>query len=219
MQNYQINFENNWDYENGFYLSCATGRIGKFLNHLEIYKKILQLPRDILEFGVYKGASLMRLLAFRELLENTSSRKIIAFDAFGKFPNKLSLNSDVNFVENFEKIGGYGISMEHLNECIIKKGFTNYELIKGDINNTLPEWLSINQQKRFSLIHIDVDVYEPSLTILKKTWDKLIPGGILMLDDWGTVEGETRAVEEFFNGKYHIRKPNFYHIPSYIIKE
>lgn len=218
MENYQIDFNNTWEYENGFYLSCSTGRIGKLLNHLEIYKKILNLPGDILEFGVYKGTSLMRLMAFRELLENQSSRKIIGFDTFGEFPKKLSMDSDVKFVENFEKQGGYGISEEHLNQCILEKGYSNYELIKGDIIYTLTEWLSKNPQKRFSLIHIDVDVYEPSLVILKETYEKLVPGGILMMDDWGTVEGETRAVEEFFNGKFKVQKPNYYHIPSYIIK-
>jgi len=39
------------------------------LNHLEIYKQIIPLPGDVLEFGVYKGSSFTRLIAFRDLLE------------------------------------------------------------------------------------------------------------------------------------------------------
>ena len=67
MSHYKVNKSMKWDYENGFYLTCETGRIGKLLNHLEIYKKIMDLPGDILEFGVYKGTSLVRLLTFRDL--------------------------------------------------------------------------------------------------------------------------------------------------------
>ncbi len=219
MSNYKIDPSKKWDYENGFYLTCETGRLGKFLNHLEIYKKILSLPGDILEFGVYKGASIMRLFAFRELLETESSRKIIGFDAFGKFPKNLTLESDLEFVDKFEDNGGDGISVEDLTNCIKAKKYSNYELIPGDINVTLPKWLKEHPEKRFSLIHIDVDVYEPTKTILENAYSNLVPGGVLMLDDWGTVEGETRAVEEFFGSSLKLQKPIHYHIPAFIIKE
>ena len=82
MDNYKVDISKKWDFENGFYLTCEKSRIGKFLNHLEIYKQIIDLPGDVLEFGVYKGASISRLLAFRDLLENEFSRKIIGFDIF-----------------------------------------------------------------------------------------------------------------------------------------
>ena len=47
MENYTVDASKKWDYENGFYLTCETSRIGKLLNHLEIYNKILELPGDI----------------------------------------------------------------------------------------------------------------------------------------------------------------------------
>ena len=218
MSNYKVDHSQKWEYENGFYLTCETGRIGKFLNHMEIYKQIINLPGNILEFGVYKGTSLMRLFAFRELFENQFSRKIIGFDAFGRFPKNLQLETDVEFVKKFEGSGGEGISLEDLKYCLNQKNYVNYELVRGDINTTLPAWLQSHPEQRFSLIHIDVDVYEPSMTVLKNAYEKLVPGGILMLDDWGTVEGETKAIEEFFDGNFQIQKPRFYHIPSYIVK-
>jgi len=69
MDNYKINYNEKYEYENGFYLTCDTGRIGKLMNHLEIYKKIIDLPGDVIEFGVFKGGSLVRLLSYRELLK------------------------------------------------------------------------------------------------------------------------------------------------------
>jgi hypothetical protein len=195
MENYTVDQSKKWDYENGFYLTCETSRIGKLLNHLEIYKKILELPGDILEFGVYKGTSLVRLLSFRNLLENENSRKVYGFDIFGKFPNSLELESDRKFVQNFEHAGGYGISKNELEMHLDNKGFKNYELVEGDILKTIPEFLANNPSGKFSLLHIDVDVYEPTKVILENLWDRVVKGGIVMLDDYGTVEGETKAVD------------------------
>ena len=40
-----------------------------------------------------------------------------------------------------------------------------------------------------------------------------------MLDDYGVIEGETKAVDEFFSGKnIQINRPRFNDTPSYIIK-
>ncbi len=219
MKHYTVDTDKKWDYENGFYLTCETGRIGKFLNHLEIYKKIIGLPGDVLEFGVYKGTSFVRLISFRDLLEHTDNRKLIGFDAFGKFPDELGLESDKTFVANFEGAGGYGISKEELEAHLQKKGSSNYELIEGDIHKTLPEFIKTNPDMKIALLHIDVDVYEPSKLILELLWDNIVPGGILMLDDYNTVEGETKAVDEFFQGQdIEILKMPYYHIPSYIVK-
>lgn len=107
MHNYTADPSKKWEYENGFYLTCETNRIGKFLNHLEIYKLILGLPGEILEFGVFKGTSLVRLLTFRSLLESDYSRKVTGFDVFGQFPRDQDLESDRKFVENFEGTAGY----------------------------------------------------------------------------------------------------------------
>jgi len=220
MKNYSVDLSKKWDYENGFYLTCETGRIGKFLNHLEIYKKIIDLPGDILEFGVYKGTSFVRLLSFRDLLENNSSRRVTGFDIFGKFPDDLELVSDKEFVERFENSGGYGISKLELEKHLKNKGITNFELIEGDIKNTIPEFIKNNPSLKISLLHIDVDVYEPTKVILENLWSKIVKGGILVLDDYGTVEGETKAVDEFFNDmNIKIYKPKYYHIPSYIVKQ
>lgn len=178
------------------------------------------MPGDVLEFGVYKGTSIVRLLSFRDLLENEASRKIFGFDVFGKFPENLELESDKQFVQKFENAGGYGIRKKELEFHLDAKGFKNYELIEGDILQTIPEFIAKNRHRKIALLHIDVDVYEPTKMILENLWDNVVKGGILMLDDYGTVEGETKAVDEFFkNRDIVIHKPKYNHIPSYIVKK
>ena len=75
-----------FEYENGFILTSKPYRLGNIMAHYELYKKIINLPGDVVELGVFKGNSLIQFATFRELLENEGSRKIIGFDIFGKFP-------------------------------------------------------------------------------------------------------------------------------------
>ncbi len=213
------NLKNAWDYENGFYLSSKPNRLNKLIAHYELYKKIVQLPGDILEFGVYKGASLIRFASFRNLLENSDSRKIIGFDAFGKFP--VSDNAQDNkFIENFENQGGDGINKENLELFLDMKGFKNNTLlVKGNIFDTLNNYLLENPHTKVSLLHIDVDVYDATSFVIKTLYDRVVKGGIIIFDDYNAVAGATRAIDEFLADKPEkIQKLNCCYIPSFIEK-
>ena len=99
--------ESAWDSENAFYWFSHPTRISKLLAHFEIYKQIVDIPGDVIEFGVYKGASLIRLATFRKILENDFARRVIGFDMFGKFPqNASNAPSDVAFIAKCENEGG-----------------------------------------------------------------------------------------------------------------
>lgn len=209
------------DYENGFYLTSDARRIPKIIAHYELYKSIVGLTGHVVEFGVYKGASFIRWCNFRNVLESEASRKIIGFDAFGKFPAQ-SDRDDSRFIEGFEKSGGEGIPVPELQKSLESKGFGNTELVAGDISKTLPKYLEENPELRFSLIHIDVDVYEPTRVILNSIYDRLVPGGLVVLDDYGIISGETRAVDEFIQSRDLdglIEKLPISHTPSFIRKD
>jgi Macrocin-O-methyltransferase (TylF) len=206
-------------YENGFYLTSKHDRFGKFLAHYELYKKIVDLPGNIIECGVFKGNSLIRFASFRELLENSYSRKLIGFDIFGEFP-ETSFEADKKFLDRFTKsAGSESISKDELESVMSFKNFTNVELVKGDINQTVPEYVKEHPELKIALLHIDTDVYEPAVTILNSFFDHVVRGGLIVLDDYGTFPGETKAVDEFIKTRdLSIRKLPFYQVPSYIIK-
>jgi len=214
-------FDNNKDfyYENGFYLTSKITRIAKILAHYELYKMIIDLPGQIIECGVFKGVSLIRFATFRDLFESPYSRKIIGFDIFGKFP--LSGNKQDNeFAKRHDEITGYGISVEELTRVFEYKQISNFELVKGDINETIPEYVDKHPELKISLLHIDTDVYKPTKTILENLWGKVVRNGIVILDDYATIAGETNAVDEFFKNKgIKINKFSFAMTPCYIIKE
>ncbi|MEO8183033.1 MAG: TylF/MycF/NovP-related O-methyltransferase [Deltaproteobacteria bacterium] len=209
--------ERSFEYENGFYLTSPLSRIGKLLGHYELYKRITQLPGEIVECGVYKGASLLRFLSFRELLESPDSRKLIAFDAFGRFPETAD-SEDTAFIERFAQAGGDGISVAELRRILTHKGFRNTELVAGDINRTLPDYVKAHLELRIALLHVDVDCYEPTVTILEQLFDRMVPGGLVVFDDYGKVAGETRAVDEFLRQHpRQLQKLSICHVPTYLV--
>lgn len=214
----ETNISNSWDYENGFYLTSPVNRMGKQLAQYELYKKIVNIPGEVLEFGVYKGASIIRFATYRELLENTYSRKIIGFDIFGEFP-KTDNDDDNKFIQRFEEQGGNGISKEALEDFIKHKKINNIELIKGNVFDTLDEFLEKNKQIKISLLHLDLDVYKPTKFILEKLYERMVPGGIIVFDDYGTVKGATDAIDEFLKEKNKkIEKLSLCYIPSFVVK-
>lgn len=81
------NFDESFRYENGFYLTATLERFSKFATHMDLYKKIAYIPGEVVECGVFKGASLARFVKFRKLFENSVSRRVIGFDTFASFPS------------------------------------------------------------------------------------------------------------------------------------
>ncbi|KXI27920.1 TylF/MycF/NovP-related O-methyltransferase [Paraglaciecola hydrolytica] len=207
--------DNPFEYENGFYITSHPSRMGKLLAHYELYKLITHLPGHIFEFGVHKGCSLIRFATFRELLESPYSRKIYGFDTFTSFP-KTDSDLDNGFIDMFAEVAGQPISKAQLMACLDSKKLLNIELIEGNILQSLPEFIAARPETKAALIHIDVDVYQPSKVILEEMVKRMVPGGIIVLDDYGTVEGETRAVDEFFNHHAKVEKLPISHIPCFI---
>ena len=216
---------NNWTYENFFYLTSKKLRILKILDHYEIYKKIFNVKGDVVECGVFKGASLIRLLTFRDLYENSKKRKVYGFDAFGKFPrpkNKkiLTKKNDTKFAKNHDTKIGIGISVQKLKHYINKKNITNYQLIKGDVNKTVPDFIKKNKKIKIALLHLDLDIYEPTFNVLNYLYKYVVRNGIILLDDYSHIKGATKAINDFFkNKKIKINKASKFGRPYYIVKK
>ncbi len=212
--------EKRFQYENGFYATADPSRFSKFVSHLEFFKRTADVRGEIVEFGVFKGNSLFRWIKFRDLLEQTSSRKIIGFDIFGDFPealfeeDKLKRDAFVN-----ETKGGKSISYEEIISLLKDQNlYKNVDLIKGDILETLDVYLDNNPHLKISLLHIDVDLYEPTKYILERLYSKVTKGGIIVLDDYGAFAGTNKAVDDFFDNQIEVKKLPYSNAISYLVK-
>ncbi len=210
-----------FDIENSFYLRSDPYRLGKLLGQYELYKRIVDLPGAIVECGVFKGVSLVRWATFRHLLETAECRKIIGFDAFGSFPSDgLMRDDDVDFAATHdEQSGGQGISADTLSRHLEAKGFKNFDLVPGNVFDTIGPYFSQNEHEKIALLHLDVDVHAPTKHALEMLYDRVSSGGLILVDDYGTVSGATVAIDDFVAERgLKIRKAAYYKIPAYIEK-
>jgi Macrocin-O-methyltransferase (TylF) len=213
-------FDAAFDHENAFYLSSDPSRLGKLLAHYELFRRTVELQGAIIECGVFKGASLVRLATFRELFGGAHSKPIVGFDIYGEFP-ETTHEPDKAVRQSFvDQAGSESIGDDQLHEVLDRKGIgANVELVKGDITQTVPEYIEAHPALMISLLNLDTDIYEPATTILEHLWPRIVPGGILMLDDFGVFPGETTAARDYFkDDPVEYRKLPYNTTPTYVVK-
>lgn len=59
------------------------------------------------------------------------------------------------------------------------------------------------EANKFALVHVDVDLYEPTLAAFEFFYPRLVPGGMMVCDDYGfaSCPGARKAVDEYFSGR------------------
>ena len=65
----------------------------------------------------------------------------------------------------------------------------------------MPEYLGANPSLLISLLHIDVDIYTPTLSTLESCLERMPKGAVILFDELCShaYPGETIAVREFFS--------------------
>jgi O-methyltransferase len=151
----------------------------------QLLNLVLHLDGDFAECGAYKGAS--AFLMCRAL--RGTGQLVHLFDSFQGLPKPDHRDGEY-WVE-----GALPASEEELHRAL--SGFGNYAVYPGWI----PARFVDVADKRFSFVHIDVDLYRPTLDSLVFFYKRMITGGILLMDDYGfkTCPGAKQAADEFFS--------------------
>jgi hypothetical protein len=181
----------------------------RFLAHYELFRMTLDLPGDIVELGVYRGATLMSWANFLEVRNmGDRAKQVIGFDnwrGFTAFDAK-----DGRAEPRVDKvIGGYDAAVfeQQLKEAIgifDRDRFIPYKprviLVDGEIEQTVPRFVEENPGLRISLMHVDCDLYRPTRVAMETLWPRVVRGGVVVFDDYGVRpwEGESTAVDEYF---------------------
>lgn len=161
-------------------------------------------PGEIIEAGTALGGS-----AIVMALAKSPKRRMTVYDAFEMIPPPSDKDGD-DVHERYAKIrqgrskgiGGetyYGYRDNLLGEVTasferygVPVDSSNVELVKGYFEDTLRD------SGLVALAHLDADWYESTMTCLQRIEPNLVPGGRLVIDDYGTWSGCTRAVDEYF---------------------
>lgn len=177
---------------------------------MEIFGRVKHLPGEIVECGVYRGQSLG---LFRLLLEiychGDSLKRVIGFDTFQGL-TKLEKPDGGKLDEFDRKEGGWDAGqflpfLESALELAQRDSYlprlSRVELIKGDVCQTIPEYLKVNPGLRICLLNLDMDIYKPTKFALETLFPRVVPGGIIILDEYAMrgFPGESAALDEFLS--------------------
>lgn len=179
--------------------------IARFLSRYEVFKKVLDIPGNVIECGVLSGGGLFSFAHISTILEPYNQlRKIIGFDTFEGFPSISEIDKEGS--SKFLNIGSYSDDCydELLELSVIHNDFrllnreNNIEIVKGDICSTVPEYVKKNPQLVVSLLFLDVDLYEPTKVALEYFVPRMPKGALIAFDELNYEEfpGETVAVNE-----------------------
>lgn len=138
-----------------------------------------KIPGDIAEVGVYRGGSA------RLMCEARGSRTLYLFDTFEGLPSTDSLDS--RFAG-----GQYASSFEAVRTYLA--AFPRVHIYKG----LFPETSGSIMKKRFSFVHLDVDLYQPTRDSLEFFYPRINSGGMFLIHDYLWADGVRKAVQEFF---------------------
>ena len=184
--------------------------IMKQFAHYEVFQKIRDLPGDIVECGVYKGSSLFTFARFLETFcPGDRTRQVLGFDHFRGLADRVEkdgLDTRVGNTSEGWNPAQFRDTLFALVDDFNKDSFVpqraRVALVDGDVKATAKQYVADHPGMRISLLHLDMDLYEPTLAALEAFWPRILTGGVVLFDEYAIREwpGETEAVEEFFKG-------------------
>lgn len=188
----------------------------RFLAHYHFFEMTINVPGDIAEFGVYRGLGLMTWANFLEArVIGDRTKTVYGFDNWKGFTEILEEDGK-HYDQTHKQVGGFSPEKyfeELLSSIDIfdKDRFIPWKprikLVKGNIENKVVEFLNELPGVRFSLLHFDCDLYQPTKKALEAIWDRVSRGGVLLFDEYAIADwpGETQAVDEFLEDKPNLR--------------
>lgn len=173
---------------------------------------------DIAEFGTMTGKTAV-VLATATNFNNSrykndirGAKKIFYFDSFEGLPEarfESDRNSHHVSTGIWKKGSCLGLSEDRFRKIVSQFVPTDsFVVYKGWFKDTLP---TVNSAQKFSLIHIDGDLYESAIDVLSILFEKgqVTEGAVMLFDDWNCnysnpMLGERKAFKEICD-KYNVQ--------------
>lgn len=186
------------------YTMTSNERLVSLLRSID-YIDQNNIQGDIVECGVWRGGSMVAACTKLMKLGKTN-RKIFLFDTFEGMPppsnndkqfDGLEAAQFLTINEQGQKIGAYWCiaDLEDVQRNISGTGYPseNVVYIKGKVEDTLPD----NRIGEIALLRLDTDWLESTYHELQCLYDQVVPGGIIIIDDYGHWQGAKKAVDTF----------------------
>lgn len=166
----------------------------------DILGLVKNIEGDIVECGVGWGWSFL-YFALLSRLEN-NGRHLWGFDSFQGFPEPSDEDKSLRNPKKGEWKTDLNSVYKLLEESGLDKQFIRYQvtLVEGFFEKTLDNYAG----EKIAVLHADADLYQSYKTIYDMLFEKVVPGGIILFDEYmNTFEfnkwpGAKKAIDETF---------------------
>ena len=174
----------------GYYTLVSVPRLRATIY---LSKIALSLQGDYVETGVFRGGT--SSIMMRMLMKYGYNKTFYAFDSFKGLPEPNKFDGNNTFGLKGKK-GDMSTSQEIFESNLKKWGTYNSSIIhisKGYFNETLP----VSSVQNIAFLRADGDLFISTHDTLKYAYHKIVPGGFIYIDDYGSFLGCRRAVDAF----------------------
>jgi O-methyltransferase len=166
------------------------------------------IPGDIVECGVWRGGSMM-VVANELVRRGDTSRRLWLYDTYtGMTPPTVDdvtitgttgaewFDAELAKPEK-DATGVTGIALETVQDNVASTGYPRdrQTYVVGPVEETL---YSEPLPEQIALLRLDTDFFESTRAEMEVLYPRLVPGGILILDDYGYWRGARKAVDDYF---------------------
>ena len=151
------------------------------------------VPGDLIETGVWRGGASILMRGYLAAWE-MNDRKLWVADSFEGLPVP-SLPQDEGWDFSASKEPILAIPLEEVQENFRRYNLLDdqVQFLKGWFCDTLPT----APIEKLAVLRLDGDLYESTMDGLNALYDKVSPGGFIIVDDYGDFEPCRRAITEF----------------------
>lgn len=137
----------------------------------------MRLNGDFAEFGVNTGILSSMIL---KTVDFDSNKKFYLYDTFAGIPEDLADSAEI---EHTRKMNESIYSHDGL--AVAKKVFAPFEKNVEFVVGRLPETIKPSGIEKIAYASIDLNSVVAEMGVANEIWDKLTPGGFIVLDDYG----------------------------------
>lgn len=187
------------------YLRRFSNLDARYFRWLFALEQSKELEGDIVELGVGPGRFLVYCGTWRRI--TGSNKRYWGYDTFAGFPSVHEKDLVGLAPERVDRVkpGVYAFyNKRRIEKLAGRLGLTAITLVEGDFAETLARI----RPEKVSFLYMDCDLYESYKAGLELLYDRVVPGGIILFDEYEYVRewpGARRAVDEFFADK--VEKP------------
>jgi len=149
------------------------------------------LEGDTVECGVWAGATSYLICKHITKVPNGPKKTHHIFDSFEGL-STLKATDGSFWTEGDLAVG----------EAIVRRNLREFDFVQY-YKGWIPDRFVDVADKQFSVVHIDVDLHQPTLDSITFFYPRMVPGGLIVCDDYGSITcpGATKAIDDFMADK------------------